>query len=43
MEYTDTEKRLPDKGVIALQVHGGGDHTKEFVRYRNVRVKELKK
>ena len=41
MEYTDTEKRLPDKGGIALQVHGGGDHTKEFVRYRNIRVKEL--
>jgi hypothetical protein len=43
MEYTDTEKRLPDKGGIALQVHGGGDHTKEFVRYRNIRVKELGK
>ena len=42
MEYQDTEKRLPDKGGIALQVHGGGDHTKEFVRYRNIRVKELK-
>ena len=41
MEYTDTEKRLPDKGGIALQVHGGGDYTKQFVRYRNVRVKEL--
>jgi hypothetical protein len=41
MEYTDTEKRLPDEGGIALQVHGGGDYTKEFVRYRNVRVKEL--
>jgi hypothetical protein len=41
MEYTDTEKRLPDKGSIALQVHGGGDYTKQFVRYRNVRVKEL--
>ena len=27
---------------IALQVHGGGDHTKEFVRYRNIQVKELK-
>src|SRR5262245_8897596 len=41
MEFTDTEKRLPDKGGIALQVHGGGDRTKEFVRYRNVRVKVL--
>ena len=43
MEYTDTEKRLPDKGGIALQVHGGGDYTKQYVRYRNVRVKELKR
>lgn len=41
MEYTDTEKRLPDEGGIALQVHGGGDYTKEFVRYRNIRVKVL--
>lgn len=43
MEYTDTEKRLGDTGGIALQVHGGGDYTKQFVRYRNIRVKELKK
>jgi len=41
MEYTDTEKRLPDEGHIALQVHGGGDFTKQFVRYRNIRVKVL--
>ena len=43
MEYQDTEKRLSDRGGIALQVHGGGDFTKQFVRYRNIRVKELKK
>jgi hypothetical protein len=43
MDMTDTEKRLGDKGGIALQVHGGGDYTKQFVRYRNIRVKELKK
>ncbi len=43
MEFQDTEKRLGDKGGIALQVHGGGDYTKQFVRYRNIRVKELKK
>ncbi len=42
MEYQDTEKRLSDQGGIALQVHGGGDYTKQFVRYRNIRVKELK-
>jgi hypothetical protein len=41
MEYTDTKLRLPDDGGIALQVHGGGDYTKQFVRYRNIRVKEL--
>jgi hypothetical protein len=41
MEFTDKEKRHPDKGGIALQVHGGGDFTKQFVRYRNVRVKTL--
>jgi len=43
MEYQDTEKRLSDKGGIALQVHGGGDFTKQSVRYKNIRVKELGK
>jgi hypothetical protein len=41
MEFTDREKRHQDQGSIALQVHGGGDFTKQFVRYRNVRVKVL--
>ncbi len=41
MEWTETVKRHPDTGGIALQVHGGGDLTKQFVRYRNVRVKVL--
>lgn len=41
MEWSDTEKRLPDKGRIGLQVHGGGDLTKQFVRYRNIRIKRL--
>lgn len=41
MEFEDKEKRHPDTGGIALQVHGGGDTTKEFVRYRNIRVKVL--
>ena len=41
MQWTETERRHPDQGGIALQVHGGGDHTKEFVRYRNIRVKRL--
>jgi hypothetical protein len=41
MEWTETEKRHPAQGGIALQVHGGGDTTKQFVRYRNVRVRRL--
>jgi hypothetical protein len=42
MEYTDKVKRKDrDKGGIALQVHGGGDYTRQFVRYRKIRVKEL--
>ncbi len=43
MEWTETEARLPAKGSIGLQVHGGGDWTKHFVRYRNIRVKDLSK
>jgi hypothetical protein len=42
MEFTDKEKRHPDKGGIGLQVHGGGDFTKQYVRYRNIRIKVLK-
>jgi hypothetical protein len=41
MEWQETEKRHPDTGGIALQVHGGGNHTNAFVRYRNIRVKRL--
>lgn len=41
MDYTDTKIRHPDEGGIALQVHGGGDYTKQFVRYRKIRVKVL--
>ena len=43
MEWTEpgTEKRLPDSGGIALQVHGGGNMTNQFVRYRNIRVRVL--
>lgn len=41
MEHQETEKRHPDTGGIALQVHGGGDYTKQYVRYRNIRVKKL--
>ncbi len=41
MEFKDTERRHPHQGGIALQVHGGGDYTRQFVRYRNIRVKTL--
>jgi hypothetical protein len=41
MEWSDTERRLPNQGRIGLQVHGGGDLTRQCVRYRNIRVKPL--
>jgi hypothetical protein len=41
MDWTETEKRHPDKGSIGLQVHAGGDYTNQFVRYRNVQVKRV--
>ncbi len=42
MEWTETQARLPAKGHIALQIHGGkGARPGEFVRYRNVRLKSL--
>ncbi len=44
MDWQDPEKepRHPATGGIALQVHGGGDFTKQFVRYKGIKVKELK-
>ena len=44
MEWTETEARLPVKGHIGLQVHGGGkpeDYAGKFVRYRNIRIQTL--
>jgi hypothetical protein len=41
MEWQEKEVRHPATGGIALQVHGGGDFTKQFVRYKNIRVKKL--
>ena len=41
MEWREAELRHPSQGGIALQVHGGGNHTNAFVRYRNIRVKKL--
>jgi hypothetical protein len=43
MEWTETQKRHSDAGGIGLQVHGGGDYTKQFVRYRNIRLKKVEK
>ncbi|MCC6232156.1 MAG: DUF1080 domain-containing protein [Verrucomicrobiales bacterium] len=40
-EWTEPTRRHPDTGAIGLQVHGGGDYTKQFVRYRNIRVRVL--
>lgn len=39
LQFQDKDVRTTDGGMIALQVHGGGDFTKQFVRYRNVKVK----
>ena len=41
MDWTEPVKRHPGQGSIGLQVHGGGDFTKQFVRYRNLRIKRL--
>jgi hypothetical protein len=41
MEVTETETRHAATGKIGLQVHGGGDFTTQYVRYRAIRVKRL--
>lgn len=41
MTWTETEARLPVQGHIGLQVHGGGNQVGRFVRYRNIRIKNL--
>ena len=41
MDWAETQKRHADAGGIAVQVHGGGNLTNQFVRYRNVQVKKL--
>ena len=43
MTWTETEARLPVEGSIGLQVHGGGNQVGQFVRYRNIRIKDLAK
>src|SRR5437762_10857376 len=41
MEFHDTRKRLPDRGAVALQIHGTVDTTGKWVRYRNIKIREL--
>ena len=41
MEWQETQVRHSGSGAIAVQVHGGGDFTKQFVRYRNIRARAL--
>jgi Domain of Unknown Function (DUF1080) len=41
VDFQDTERRLPDRGAIALQVHGGDRHNTGVVRFRNIRVLPL--
>jgi hypothetical protein len=36
--YTEADEKIPLKGMIALQIHGG---LKGTIRYRNIRIKEL--
>ena len=43
MEWQEKEVRHPATGGIALQVHGGGDFTKQFVRYKNIKVRKITK
>ncbi|MFO0851760.1 MAG: hypothetical protein U0871_24825 [Gemmataceae bacterium] len=43
MDFTDTERRRCRTPAASprIQVHGGRDYTKQYVRYRNVQVKDL--
>lgn len=38
VDYTEPDKSIPQKGFIALQVHGGG---KALVAYKDIYIKEL--
>jgi hypothetical protein len=41
VDFQDTERRLADRGPIALQMHGGEAHGAGAVRFRNIRVSLL--
>jgi len=38
LDYTEADRSIPLKGMIALQIHGGLEGT---IRYRNLRITEL--
>src|SRR5262249_46525410 len=38
VDYTEPDEKLPQTGIIALQIHGGG---KLIVRYKEFTIKEL--
>jgi hypothetical protein len=38
VDYTEPDSTIPQKGLIGLQIHGGG---KAEASYRNIRIKEL--
>lgn len=41
MDFRDSQRRLPDRGGIGLQLHGHENSTGRYVRYRNVRITPL--
>ena len=38
VDYTETDKSIPQKGIIGLQIHGGG---KAKVYYKDISIQEL--
>jgi hypothetical protein len=38
VDLQDTERRLPDRGTIARQLHGGDRHNSGVVRFGNIRL-----
>jgi hypothetical protein len=41
VDFTDNERRLGDRGPIALQLHGGAKYAGGAVRFRNIRAVPL--
>jgi hypothetical protein len=38
LDYTEPDEKIPQKGVVALQIHGG---LKGTIRYRNIRIRTI--